>query len=147
MGTVEGGTSVNTIAQSARMLCEYRSNDRACLEIMREEFERVFRSARNDEVEVNVTLVGDRPCKGEVDESTERGLIGAYADAVRAVTGKEPRCVYLSTDANIPMSLGIASITVGACVSYGAHTREEYLEKESVTDGVEVVIRTALALI
>ena len=35
VGVIEGGTSVNTIAQEASMLCEYRSNDRECLETMR----------------------------------------------------------------------------------------------------------------
>ncbi len=147
VGTVEGGTSVNTIAQSARMLCEYRSNDRECLEIMRQNFERIFAAARSQEVEVSVTVVGDRPCKGEVDESVERTLVEAYVNAVREVTGRESKCILLSTDANVPMSLGIASINIGACESYGAHTREEYLEKESVVDGVEVAVRTVLALV
>ena len=35
VGVIEGGTSINTIAQSAKMLCEYRSNNRECLEIMK----------------------------------------------------------------------------------------------------------------
>ena len=147
VGTIEGGTSVNTIAQNAKMLCEYRSNDRESLEIMRQKFEGVFRAARNERVEVNVTLVGNRPCKGEVDKNVERGLVEAYQNALREVTGKEAQCTYSSTDANIPMSLGIASIVIGACVSYGAHTREEYLEKASVVDGVAVVLQTVLALI
>ena len=52
-----------------------------------------------------------------------------------------------STDANIPMSLGIAALDVGAAVSIGSHTREEYLEKNSVSDGLEVMIRTMLYLV
>ena len=39
VGTVEGGTSVNTIAQNAKMLCEYRSDDRECLAYMKAAFE------------------------------------------------------------------------------------------------------------
>ena len=147
VGTIEGGTSVNTIAQSAKMLCEYRSNDRECLEIMKGHFERIFEAAKSDGVEVIINKVGDRPCKGEVDAAQEQRLIAAYAKAVKETTGGEVVGVPASTDANIPMSLGIAALDIGACISRGAHTREEYLEKNSVAEGTEVVIRTLLALI
>ena len=46
VGVIEGGTSVNTIAQEASMLCEYRSNDRECLETMRVFFEKTFEAYR-----------------------------------------------------------------------------------------------------
>ena len=45
VGSIEGGTSVNTIAQSAKMLCEYRSDTLECLSIMKAQFERIFRAA------------------------------------------------------------------------------------------------------
>ena len=68
VGVIEGGTSVNTIAQEASMLCEYRSNDRECLETMRVFFEKTFEAYRAMGVEVEVTLVGDRPCGGDVPQ-------------------------------------------------------------------------------
>ena len=52
VGVIEGGTSVNTIAQEASMLCEYRSNDRECLETMRVFFEKTFEAYRAMGVEV-----------------------------------------------------------------------------------------------
>lgn len=147
VGTVEGGTSVNTIAQSAKMLCEYRSNDRECLEIMKGHFERIFEAAKSDGVEVIINKVGDRPCKGDVDAVAEKRLIDAYANAVMETVGGELRNGPASTDANIPMSLGIAALDIGACISAGAHTREEYLVKSSIPEGIEVIIRTMLELI
>ncbi len=147
VGIIEGGTSVNTIAQSAKMLCEYRSNDRECLEIMRKEFERIFEEAKSDEVEVIVNKVGDRPCKGDVDLAAEKRLIEAYAKAVKETTGGDIKGGPASTDANIPMSLGIAALDIGAAVSVGSHTREEYLIKSTVPEGTEVIIRTMLELI
>ena len=147
VGTIEGGTSVNTIAQSAKMLCEYRSSDRECLAFMQKEFERIFEEAKTSEVEVIVNKVGDRPCKGDVDPKAEQRLMDAYIKAVKETTGEDASFHSGSTDANIPMSLGIAGIDVGACISFGTHTREEYLEKNSVADGVEVMIRTMLALV
>ncbi len=147
VGIIEGGTSVNTIAQSAKMLCEYRSNDRECLAVMEKEFARIFKEAESDDAEIIVTRVGERPCKGDVDLATEKKLIDAYSRAVKETNGMDSEGRPASTDANIPMSLGVAAIDVGAAVSFGAHTREEYLEKNSVVDGVEAIIRMATYII
>ena len=148
VGVIEGGTSVNTIAQSARMLCEYRSDDRESLAYMKAQFKRIFDSVRSDEVSLTVTLVGDRPCKGIVDQAVEDGLINAYRDAVKATTGQDNVTIRsASTDANIPMSLGVAGVDAGVYVGGGAHTREEWIEKASVVPGLEISIRYLLDLI
>ena len=146
VGEIEGGTSVNTIAQSAKMLCEYRSNDRECLSIMQKHFADIFTAAQTDEVTLKITPVGERPCKGEVDLTVEQALVNAYCHAVAEVVGQEIVASPASTDANIPMSLGIASIDVGVYRGDGAHRREEWIEKDSVQDGLEIIIRMALAL-
>lgn len=146
VGNIEGGTSVNTIAQKASMLCEYRSNDRECLAIMKAEFERIFAAADTDETKLTVNMIGNRPCKGEVDPAAEAELIDAYRQAVKEVTGGEITLRMASTDANIPMSLGIPAIDVGSYIGAGAHRREEYVEKASLVPGLEIIIRTALAL-
>ena len=81
VGNIEGGTSVNTIAQKASLLCEYRSNDRECLAVMKAEFERIFAAADTEETKLTVNLIGNRPCKGEVDPEAEAALIDAYRQA------------------------------------------------------------------
>ena len=58
VGVVNGGTSVNTIAQKATMLCEYRSNKVQCLEIMKERFMEIFRQGEKENVWVEVKQVG-----------------------------------------------------------------------------------------
>jgi acetylornithine deacetylase/succinyl-diaminopimelate desuccinylase-like protein len=146
VGNIEGGTSVNTIAQKASMLCEYRSNDRECLAIMKAEFERIFAAADTEETKLTVNLIGNRPCKGEVDPEAEAALIDAYRQAVKAVTGEDIVLRMASTDANIPMSLGIPAIDVGSYIGAGAHRREEYIEKAFLVPGLEIIIRTAMAL-
>jgi acetylornithine deacetylase/succinyl-diaminopimelate desuccinylase-like protein len=146
VGNIEGGTSVNTIAQKASMLCEYRSNDRECLAIMKAEFERIFAAANTPETKLTVNMIGNRPCKGEVDPAAEERLINAYRQAVEAVTGEDITLRMASTDANIPMSLGIPAIDVGSYIGAGAHRREEYIEKTSLVPGLEMIIRTAIAL-
>ena len=146
VGVIEGGTSINTIAQSAKMLCEYRSNNRECLEIMKGEFERIFEAANTEETKLQVTLVGNRPCKGDVDPDAEAKLIDAYRQAVKSVLGTDVKLMMASTDANIPLSLGIPAIDVGSRINFGSHKREEYVEKNSLMPGLEIIIRMALEL-
>lgn len=147
VGLISGGTSINTIAQNAEMFCEYRSNDRECLAIMQSAFEEIFKKAQSDEVKLNVTLVGDRPCKGEVDLATEMRLVEAYRRAVADVIGRDIVLDIASTDANVPMSLGIAAVDMGVFRNGGTHTREEWLEKNCVVDGLDILIRVIRSLI
>ena len=147
VGTVTGGTSVNTIAQSAQMLCEYRSDDRECLAKMQSAFEEIFNKAQSDGVKLNVTLVGDRPCKGNVDIAIEERLVNVYRQAVAEVTGQEISLVSASTDANVPMSLGIAAVDMGVFRNGGTHTREEWLDKSCVSDGLDILIKVIHSLI
>ena len=58
VGTISGGTSVNTIAQNASMLCEYRSDDLELLSYMKEQFYKIFDAIRVDGIELEVKLVG-----------------------------------------------------------------------------------------
>ena len=147
VGSIEGGTSVNTIAQSAKMLCEYRSDTLECLTIMQARFEGIFReAAARDGVEVKVTLVGERPCMGSVDLSAIRRMGEICAEIQERICGVEIGFGASSTDCNIPLSLGVPALCIGVYVGGGAHTREEWLEKASLPIGLEVGIETAIAL-
>ena len=140
VGEISGGTSVNTIAQSARMLCEYRSDDFECLEYMKNRFDEIFRNAANDKVDVKVTLVGDRPCGTATDEMI-KPLIDTVKPILEEVTGEEIKCKSASTDCNIPLSLGVPAICIGVNNHFGVHTREEWVEKASIPVGLEIAIR------
>ena len=146
VGIIEGGTSVNTIAQNARMLCEYRSNNKDCLEIMRQKFEKIFEAAKTDEVQLHVKKIGDRPCMGDVDPVKQQELAEICANVVKEAAGIQVRFRSASTDCNIPLSLGIPAVCMGAYLGDGAHTREEYVEKSSLETGLAIAIRTVNAL-
>ena len=145
VGTFSGGTSVNTIAQSASMLCEYRSDDADSLEYMRSKFEEIFEGARSDGVEITAVRVGDRPC-GSVDVGCVEDLKSIAVPIIERIIGKEVRFCSGSTDCNIPMSLGIPALCVGVNTYYGMHTREEWVDKRSVLIGLEVAISLGEAL-
>ena len=147
VGTISGGTSVNTIAQRAEMLCEYRSTDMELLNFMEKRFTEIFEAARIPGVTVNVTKVGDRPCMGDVDPAEQKRVSDIYADALREVTGLEITTHSSSTDCNIPLSLGIPAVSVGVYKGGGTHTREEWIEKSSMEPGLAIGIKTVLNVV
>ena len=132
---------INTIAQEASMLCEYRSNDRECLETMRVFFEKTFEAYRAMGVEVEVTLVGDRPCGGDVPQEKLDALIARADSAVRELFDAEPIHGPSSTDANIPLAAGIPAICVSAAVGRGCHTRQEEIDLDQLPNGAKLSMR------
>lgn len=146
VGIVEGGTSVNTIAQNAKMLCEYRSDNEDCLVEMQRKFETLFANASAQGLELTVKKIGDRPCMGKVDAQKIARMASVASEIIERNTGISVERVSMSTDANIPLSLGIPSICLGVCEGGGMHTREEWLIKSSYHLGLAVGIETVLAL-
>ncbi len=140
VGTISGGTSVNTIAQNAACLYEYRSNDRDCLKYMTEAFEKVVASHRQDNVRIEVELLGERPCNGDVDEAAEQAIVDRISACIERAWGKEARLHTSSTDSNIPLSLGVPAVTIGGCVCAGAHTREEWMDHTSLLTGMRYLL-------
>ena len=141
VGTISGGTSVNTIAQKASFLCEYRSDDPDCMDLMHAEFDRIFEEARSEKVGVDVKIVGIRPCASGADPEEIDRLTRIYLRTAAGVIGVTPVAKTASTDCNIPMSQGIPAVCVGAMISGGTHTTEEWLEKDSLLPGLEILIR------
>ena len=141
VGTISAGTSVNTIAQKAEMLCEYRSDDNDFLNMMKDKFNSIFEEVKDmyPDAKIMVELVGDRPAMGKVDAEA----LDKYAKMVVGIqqqyTNKQVAITSGSTDCNIPHSLGIPAICVGVYEGKGVHTREEYLVKDSVKNGVKIM--------
>lgn len=144
VGTIQGGTSVNTIAQQAEMLYEFRSDQREALSIMEEQFQTAVQRYRNQGVQIDLTLVGDRPCAGDVDPDRMKELMDRASQAVERYYGKPVNFVSGSTDCNIPLSQGIPAVCVGCCFGDGAHTREEYVEIDSLLPGLKVAFELIL---
>ena len=135
VGTISGGTSVNTIAQHAEMLYEFRSDDRTSLEIMGKHLDAAIEFYRAKGVQVTVTLVGDRPCAGDVDPEAWEALHQRINAINNRHFGKDLLFVRGSTDCNMPLSLGIPALCLGCYSGAGAHTRSEYVELDSLLPG------------
>ncbi|HXG55132.1 MAG TPA: peptidase dimerization domain-containing protein, partial [Vicinamibacterales bacterium] len=132
VGIVRGGTSVNSIPFEVSMDVDIRSE--SCAELMKVDGqflalvrdavdgENKARSTKDGEITADAKLIGDRPC-GRTAETTP--LVRAVAAAVSAF-GLTPQFDTSSTDANLPMSLGIPAVTIGRGPSFRSHSLDEY---------------------
>lgn len=136
VGTINGGTSVNTIAQQAEMLYEFRSDDRRGLAYMQQRFEEIVDAFRGDGFCITVENVGDRPCGGDMDLAAQDAMKRRADAAAMGYLGRPIRFKAGSTDCNIPLSMGIPSICLGCCDGDGCHTREEYLDIAGIHPGL-----------
>ena len=144
VGLISGGTSVNTIAQHAEMLYEFRSDEQESLTVMERHLDAAIAFYKTKGVDVTVTLLGDRPCSGEVDTKKETALMERAAGAVKQHYGYDVVFSSGSTDCNIPLSKGVPAVCVGCVVGAGAHTREEYVEIDSLQSGICVAFELIL---
>ena len=138
VGMISGGTSINSIVQEASMLCEYRSENADSLAYMKEQFERIFLQMRQY-ADVEVELVGERPCMKDVDPEAQARLTQKCIAVQSRIINQEVRTGSGSTDCNIPHSLGIPAVCAGSYAGGGTHTREEWIDKQSVVRGLEIV--------
>ncbi len=144
VGIVSGGTSVNTIAQEASMLYEFRSDCATSLAYMERKLEETLSHYRNKGYNIQVEAIGERPCMGAVDMAKQADLTRRAAEIVAKHYQITPTLHAASTDCNIPLSMGIPAIALGCFNGGGAHTREEYIELDSLLPGLHVAFEMLL---
>ena len=133
VGTIEGGTSVNSIAQRAACTYEIRSTDEKELERMQGFFQSVIKESSDKNVRIETECIGLRPCAHEADtEELEKA-----AEDVLSAYGLPANRRPASTDCNIPLSLGIPAICFGLIDGGGTHTREEWADISSYRTGLD----------
>ena len=137
VGVISGGTSINAIAQHAEMLYEYRSNDPQCMAVMKEKLDTILRENALPDAQVEVEILGERPCGAAADKNAQSELENAALQVLAQYAGTKPQVTAGSTDCNIPLSLGIPSVCFGMYRGEGAHTREEWIEPESMRQGMK----------
>ena len=135
IGTISGGTSVNTIAEYAECTYEFRSTSKAALEKMHSSFESIINSfSSGNDVSINYDCIGIRPCGSDVDISWMEDI----AESLMRDYGLSTERRASSTDANIPLSLGIPAICIGIVEMHGQHTREEYMRISNYRTGLDL---------
>ncbi len=153
VGTVTGGTSVNSIAADAMFELDMRSNDAAELARLEARVREVTAQAvaeenarwNNGEITVNFHLIGDRPTG---NTAAEHPLVQVAALAFDAVGSPLQALRTSSTDSNIPMSLGVPAITIGGGGSSGGeHAPEEWYDPTDSHKGPQLAFLLTLGLV
>ena len=150
VGRIGGGISVNAIPDEAWLEIDLRSTSPKVLMRLDTQIRRIIASAADEEngrrlagtalLTATVETIGERPC-GETP--ADHPLVQSAIEATRLV-GRQPDLATASTDANVPISLGIPAIAIGAGGRGGdAHTPGEWFDN---TDG-SVGIARALTIV
>lgn len=152
LGQIEGGTSVNSVPHEARLKVDLRSESddeltrletalRECVTAgVRDEMES-SRDRSKGKLEWKLETLGNRP-GGELAANSP--LLAALRAADEFV-GNQSRVERASTDANIPLSLGIDAIAIGAGGNGGgAHSLQEWYESDGRESGLKRVLLTLL---
>lgn len=152
VGTVDGGTSVNSIAADAVFALDMRSNSPEELATLEAQAKDVALAAvaeenarwNNGEISVEFVLIGDRPT-GLTPVSSPIVQSAALAFEANDIALQE--LGISSTDSNVPMSLGIPAITIaGGGDGGGAHSPGEWFAPENSHLGPQTALLTILAL-
>ncbi len=134
VGTFQGGTTVNTVAAEASMLIDLRSVDASALADLERQVRTILAAEARAfaDLDLAVKVVGDRP-GGHIDSA--HPVVQCAMAAYRRL-GLEARLHPGSTDANIPLSLGIPACSFGVTTGGGVHTLDEYLDPTSLVPGM-----------
>jgi tripeptide aminopeptidase len=155
VGLVGGGTSVNSIPNEAWMDVDLRSESPQQLNKLSDEMMKQLKAATDEEnqvrstnqgrIEMEARVIGERPSGSTAKDSDIVKLAVAAANRF----GISPSYSVGSTDANIPISLGIPAITLDSGGIGGrAHALDEWIdvEKNASVKGIKLVMTTLLAL-
>jgi tripeptide aminopeptidase len=143
-GLIRGGISVNAIPSEASMEVDLRSVISSDLEDLERHLNRIVgEAARAAGVQVQIEKTGDRPSGITPPRSA---IVQAALEATRAF-GVEAQLDVGSTDANIPISMGIPAIAIGGGGSSGnIHTQEEWFDPSHRDLGIQRLLAVIAVL-
>ena len=132
---IGGGTSINSIPEEGWLEVDLRSTSASVLDRFDREIRIIVRAAAQQEnarratatppLSHDVMVIGDRP-SGEL--SADHPLVVSAIEATQLID-REPELAAASTDANVPIAMGIPAIAIGAGGRGGdAHTPGEWYD-------------------
>jgi tripeptide aminopeptidase len=154
IGQIEGGTSVNSVPYEAKIKVDIRSENEEELAKLESALRDSIAAGVRDEMEPprdrskgilewKVELLGTRP-GGEL--SADSPLLAALRSADEFISNQS-RMERSSTDANIPLSLGIDAISIGAGgMGAGAHSMQEWYDASGREAGLKRALLTVLGI-
>ena len=152
-GVIDGGTSVNSIPASVSVKVDLRSEQESQVRVMESALKEAVQSgvreenaaarANSDPVKATLRSLGVRPSGKLPDDSP-------LLDTIRSVDtflGSRSRLESSSTDANIPLSLGIPAVSIGGGgKGGGSHTPAEWYDATGREAGLKRLFLITVAL-
>ncbi|NYF80368.1 M20/M25/M40 family metallo-hydrolase [Granulicella arctica] len=148
VGMISGGTSVNSIPESATALLDLRSSDREQLLTTESRLREVFTelllqlpNLNGSSPQISLETIGDRPAAALPDDSSLLQTIRAVDRHLMLKT--ELRIG--STDANLPLSLGLPAVAMGTGgTGGGIHTLQEWYDPSGRETALRRILLTLL---
>lgn len=153
VGTVGGGTAVNAIAGEAHMAIDIRSADHAALQETDRQIQAAIAAAvaetnqrwHSTALTYTTRLIGDRPAGATPANSR---VVQTAVRTMAAFGHPAPKLVPNSSDANVPMSLGIPAVIVSnGGASGGWHSIREWWDPAGGWEEAQIGLTTVLALV
>jgi acetylornithine deacetylase/succinyl-diaminopimelate desuccinylase-like protein len=141
IGLIEGGHSVNSLAASATLYLDLRSEDPGSLSAFERQVRDAIAGVQRLDLDFETEIVGDRPA-GRI--SLEHPLVQLATAALQTINYP---VTYESgsTDANVLLANGLPTVTVGVSCGGHAHRLDESIETGPIADGVWHLVLMALA--
>ena len=157
VGVIRGGTSVNSIPESASMRVDLRSTSSAEIDRLERALRDALDRAVGQENKASAQQKGRKPqiVQSEIVEIGNRpgGELSPNARLLRVLRavdthlGNSAQVQRASTDANIPLSLGREALAIGGGGSGGgAHTLQEWFDCNGRELGLRRILLTMLTL-
>ncbi len=145
VGHIKGGLSINAIACQAEMMYEFRSASVDCMNKMRTFFEGVINHYRNMGVTVNAEMISAFPADADcVDPQKRQALRDKIIDIMKYYVGREPIFAPGTSDADVPLSMGVPAIVFGGKLGNFVHSPREELQIDSLPLGFKIILSTIL---
>jgi tripeptide aminopeptidase len=136
VGTIQGGTTVNSIASNATIDVDLRSVAQESLKAMDDMIHSFTQSYQSDLIKTEILSIGDRP-SGSIPKS--HPLVQLAVNSLERL-GISHTLGIASTDANIPLSRGLPAICIGLTYGERMHTLDEYIETEPILIGFQQLL-------
>lgn len=152
-GMIEGGTSVNSIPDHAAVKVDLRSEDDSELDRMEASLRQAMQLGLKDEMGAGQTRTDSLQLEFRSLGSRPAGKLGANSPLLATIRsiddflGNRSRVEASSTDANIPLSLGIPAVALGGGgKGGGSHTLAEWYDASGREVGLKRIFLTAVVL-
>lgn len=137
VGTIQGGTTINSIAAQAQIEVDLRSVNPEDLKKLAKRVTNLAKLQEKPGIQTLVESIGHRPA-GEIP--ADHPLVNLVKDCLNELD-IQPTLNIASTEANLPLSRGLPAVCIGLTTGGNPHTAQEFIETQPLTQGMEQLIR------